>query len=99
MDPGSDFPPPFRGKSHLQDIPLTQSDRSRCFNQITYADELVENDEYFSLGIVLDTQYMNSPLLAIDSTRGTTDVRIIGNIGELHQYGTHCCSNPLLRHY
>ena len=79
MDPGADFPPPFTGRSHLQDIPLTQSDRSRCFNQITYADELVENDEYFSLGIVLDNTYMNSPLLAIDSTRGTTDVRIIGN--------------------
>ena len=78
MDPGSDYPPPFIGKSHLQGIPLTQSNRSRCFNQITYADELVENDEYFRLGIVLDTTRMNSPMLAIDSTRGTTDVRIVG---------------------
>ena len=81
MDPGSDFPPPFIGRSHLQGMPLTQSDRSRCFNQITYADELVESDEYFSLGIVLDNTYMNSPLLAINSTRGTTDVRIVGDGG------------------
>ena len=78
MDLGSDFPPPFIGKSHLQGISLTQSNRSRCFNQITYADERVENDEYFSLGIVLDTTRMNPPMLAIDSTRGTTDVRIVG---------------------
>ena len=81
MDPGSDYPPALPGLGHLQDIPLTQSDRSRCFNQRTYADELVENDEYFRLGIVLDTTRMNSPLLAINSTRGTTDVRIVGDRG------------------
>ena len=65
---------------------LTQSRRSVCYEQETYQDNEQESDEFFSLRVVIDDSVDSSLLvsnLVIDESRGTTEVRILGNAGEL----------------
>ena len=70
-------------------MPLTQSRRSVCYEQVTYQDEEEEPDETFSLRVVVDDTVDPSLLvsnLVVDASRGTTQVTILGDIGELIIY-------------
>ena len=65
---------------------LTQSRRSVCYEQETYQDNEQESDEFFTLRVVIDDSVDSSLVvsnLVIDESRGTTEVRILGNAGEL----------------
>ena len=65
---------------------LTQSRRSVCYEQETYQDNEEESDEFFTLRVVIDDSVDSSLVvsnLVIDESRGTTEVRILGNAGEL----------------
>ena len=75
MDDGADYQPPLSGAGR----PLTQSERSVCYDQETYQDDIQERDEFFNLQIVIDQQN-NMPLtdLVIDGAHGTAQVRITG---------------------
>ena len=66
-------------------MPLTQSRRSVCYEQEAYQDNEQEPDETFSLRVVVDDTVDSSLLsnLVIDESRGTTQVTILGNAGEL----------------
>ncbi|CAI8024982.1 Sushi repeat-containing protein SRPX2, partial [Geodia barretti] len=64
-------------------MPLTQSRRSVCYEQETYQDEEEEPDETFSLRVVVDDTVDPSLMvsnLVVDASRGTTQVRILGDI-------------------
>ena len=78
MIPGADYPPPLLGVGQIARRPLTQSQRSVCYEQGTYQDEEDESDEFFSLQIrsyTLDN-------LVIDQMCGTAQVRILDDDGE-----------------
>ena len=67
-------------------MPLTQSRRSVCYEQRAYQDDEEESDEFFSLRVVVDDTVDPSLMvsnLTVDESRGTTQVRILGDIGEL----------------
>ena len=54
MDPGSDYPPPLEGRSEqIKDFPITQTTRVVCYNQAIYEDETVEQDEFFSVVLII----------------------------------------------
>ena len=79
-------PPP---KGQIRNMPLTQSRRSVCYEQRAYQDDEEESDEFFSLRVVVDNTVDQSLMvsnLVIDESRGTTQVRIIGDTGELYTW-------------
>ena len=54
MDPGSDYPPPLEGLSgQIRDFPINQTTRVVCYNQAIYEDDAVEQDESFSLILII----------------------------------------------
>ena len=54
MDPGSDYPPPLEGRTgQIKDLPITQTTRVVCYNQTIYEDETVEQDEFFSVILII----------------------------------------------
>ena len=56
MDPGSDYPPPLESRfDQLHDLPITQTTRVVCYNQAIYEDEAVEQDEFFSIAIIIQS--------------------------------------------
>ena len=57
MDPGSDYPPPLEGRSEqIKDFPITQTTRRVCYTQSIYEDEEVEEDEFFSVILIIQDQ-------------------------------------------
>ncbi|CAI8052865.1 CUB and sushi domain-containing protein 3 [Geodia barretti] len=82
MVPGADYPPLIRGIGQIRNMSLTQSRRSACYEQETYQDNEEESDEFFTLRVVIDDSVDSSLVvsnLVIDESRGTTEVRILGN--------------------
>ena len=54
MDPGSDYPPPLEGRTEqIKVLPITQTTRVVCYNQAIYEDETVEQDEFFSVILII----------------------------------------------
>ena len=80
--PGADYPPPVLGRDgQIYDKPLSQSNRSVCYDQQTYQDTEKDPDEYFSLEIIVDGRFTLTNLV-IDDTHATTRVKILDDDGE-----------------
>ena len=57
MDPGSDYPPPLEDRAgQIKDLPITQTTRVVCYTQAIYEDEAIEQDEFFSLVIIIQSE-------------------------------------------
>ena len=83
MEPGADYAQPLEGGTgQIFGTPLSQSQRSVCYNQRTYEDTAVEGDEYFSLRVATEARTLSN--VVINEALNTTLVRIIDDdMGEI----------------
>ena len=78
MDPGSDYPPPLEGRTEqMKDLPINQTTRVVCYDQTIYEDEAVEQDEFFSLILIIQSE--SDPRTAIDPNFSRTVFMIRDN--------------------
>ena len=76
MVPGADYAQPLEGgDGHIFGMPLSQSQRSVCYEQRTYEDTAMEGDEYFSLRVATEDRTL--PNVVINETLDTTLIRIV----------------------
>ena len=77
-DPLADYPPPLEGRTEqIKDIPITQTTRVVCYNQILYDDEKVEGDEYFRIKLIIQSGSTAGTI--IQSSHSSAVVRIVDN--------------------
>ena len=78
MDPGSDYPPPLEDRTgQIKDFPITQTTRVVCYTQAIYEDETAEQDEFFSLVIMIQSE--SDPRTVIDPNFSRTVFTIRDN--------------------
>ena len=76
--PGSDYPPPLQGRiGQLHQSPITDTTRVVCYTQSIYEDEAVEQDEFFSL--ILSIQSTSAEMTAIDPNFRRALFKIVDN--------------------
>ena len=76
-DPGSDYPPPLEGRTEqIKDFSITQT---TSYTQSIYEDEEVEEDEFFSLIIIIQSE--SDPRTVIDPNFSRTVFTIRDNDG------------------
>ena len=80
MDPGSDYPPPLEDRSEqIKDFPITQTTRRVCYNQAISEDEAVEQDEFFSIIIIIQDNSVEGTV--IDPAFSRAVFKIVDNDG------------------
>ena len=80
MDPGSDYPPPLEDRAEqIKDLPITQTTRVVCYNQAIYEDETVEQDEFFSIIIIIQDNSAEGTV--IDPAFSRAVFKIVDNDG------------------
>ena len=82
MDPLADYPHPVLGFNPIRNMVITGTNRILCYGQIIYDDNRVEDDELFSLTLVVRDQ--STVTTQVDQQRSSTLVKIINDDGELH---------------
>ena len=93
MEPGADYAQPLEGGARqIFGIPLSQSQRSVCYDQRTYEDTAVERDEYFSLRVATEDRTL--PNVVINETLNTTLIRIIDDDDDDMGYRGNTAINP-----
>ena len=53
MDSLADYPPPVEGFNSIMNMALNGTTRAICYNQTIYDDNRVEDDELFSLTLIV----------------------------------------------
>ena len=83
MDPMADYPPPVKGFNPIteMDLIITETNRVICYNQTIYNDNCPEDDEYFSL--ILIVQSGSAMPTQVDPKLNTALIKIIDDDGEL----------------
>lgn len=82
MDKLADYPPPIQGlHGQINRSPITNSTRVICYTQATYDDDLLEGDEFFGLGLIVQTG-MNDINITVDPAFSHTKFTIIDNEGK-----------------
>ena len=77
-DPGADYPPPLLGLTgHIHNSSITETTRVVCYTQSIYEDEKVEQDEFFSLILIIQSN--SAELIGKESDFSRTLFRIIDN--------------------
>lgn len=78
MSPGADYPQPLHSAvGQIYNRPLTQSQRSVCYNQQTYHDIAVEEDEIIALKVTTETRTLSN--VVIDPAHSKAIVSIVDN--------------------
>ena len=83
MNPNADYPPPVKGFNPITEMNLiiTETNRVICYNQTIYDDDRPEDDEYFSLILIVQSE--SAIPTQVDSKLNTALVKIINDDGEL----------------
>ena len=97
MDPGSDYPPPLESLSgQIRDFPITQTTRVVCYNQAIYEDEAVEQDESFSLILIIQDNSVEGTEIDPAFSRAVLTIKDNDVIGMLPLQVAHstilCCT-------
>ena len=83
-DPGSDYPPPLEDRAEqIKDLPITQTTRVVCYNQAIYEDETVEQDEFFSIIIIIQDNSAVGTVIDANFGRAVLTIRDNDVIGML----------------
>ena len=84
MAAGSDYRQPLSGGAfQIRQKPFSQSNRSVCYEQLTYSDTDEENDEYFIVELV--PSVLTPSNIVIEESLSRALVRIVDDdgVGEL----------------
>ena len=81
MNPLADYRPLVEGRNDIRNMPITDTNRVICYNQIIHDDDRNEGDEYFSLTLTVQQESAITPQVDVSSAV----VKIVDDIedGEL----------------
>ena len=80
MNPLADYRPPVEGRNNIRNFPITDTNRVICYNQTIYDDDRMEEDEFFSLTLVV--QEGSAMTALVDPQLSSTVIRIIDDDGK-----------------
>ena len=81
MDPLADYAPPVRSFNPIMDLVITVTTRLICYNQTIYDDSRVEENEFFSLTLIV--QDGSAIMTQVDPQLSSTVVKIVDDDGKL----------------
>ena len=81
MDSLADYPPPVEGFNSIMNMALNGTIRAICYNQTIYNDNRVEDDELFSLTLIV--QDGSAIVTQVNPQLGSTNVKILDDDGKL----------------
>ena len=81
MDPLADYPPPVQYFNPIKNMVITGTTRAICYNQTIYDDIRVEDNEFFSLTLIV--QDGSAMKTSVHSQLSNTFVWILDNDGTL----------------
>ena len=76
MDELADFQPPVQFFNPIRLMVITETNRVICYNQIIYGDSQDEEDEYFSLTLIVQNRSFS-----VDSRHSISVIRIVDDDG------------------
>ena len=83
MDELADYRPPVKGFNPIRNMVITETNRIICYDHIIYSDTRVEEDEYFSLTLIVQTGSATTTI--VDSDRSSAVIKIVDDDdGRLH---------------
>ena len=82
MDPLADFPPPMKKFNPIMNMIINNSTKTICYNQTIYNDNRVEEDEFFSLTLIV--QDGSAIVTQVDPQLSSTLVKIVNDDGKIH---------------
>ena len=82
MDPMADYPPPVVEFNPIKvmNLIITETNRVICYNQTIYDDNRIEDDEYFSLILIVQTGSAMTTQVSPDFS--TVLIKIVDDDGE-----------------
>ena len=82
MNPLADFAPPVKDFNPIMNMIINQSKETICYNQTIYDDNRVEEDEFFSLTLIV--QDGSAIVTQVDPYLSSTLVKIVNDDGKIH---------------
>ena len=82
MNPLADYAPPVKDFNPIMDMIINKSTETICYNQTIYDDNRVEEDELFSLTLIV--QDGSAIVTQVDPQLSSTLVKIVDDDGKLH---------------
>ena len=82
MDPLADYVPPVMSFNPIMNMIIGKSTHTICYNQTIYDDSRVEEDEFFSLTLLV--QAGSAIVTQVDPELSSTLVKIMDDDGKIH---------------